>query len=249
MAKREVQSRYKGSVLGVSWAVLNSILFLAIYTFVFGYVFKASWKSGADSDQLSFAVVLFLGLSMHGLLSECLTRAPSLVLSNATYVKKVVFPLELLAWVSLFGGLFQLVMALSVWLFVYLLTGGTLGINALYFLAILPPLCLWSLGFLWTFSALGVYLRDISQITGAMSMMLLFVAPIFYPITAIPDDLRWLLLANPLTPLVEEARSVLIQNEPLDFWSMGFSYGVSLFFAWCSFVLFQRTRKGFADVI
>jgi len=248
MTKREVVGRYRGSFLGMFWSLFNPILMLVIYTFVFSVVFKARWSAGSDS-KTEFALMLFAGLMIFNLFAECINRAPALIISNVNYVKKVVFPLEILPWVALGSALFHFLVSLVVWLVACLVLFGQLQATALLLPLIMLPLALFVLGVVWFLASLGVYLRDVSQIVGVLTSMLMFLSPIFYPISALPEEYRGLLEANPLTPAVEGARAVLFLGQQPDWlaWS-GYCVGAAVI-CWAGFAWFQKTRMGFADVL
>lgn len=246
MAKQDVVGRYKGSLLGISWSLLNPLIMLFVYSFVFGLVFKAKWGVGTDQN---FAVILFSGLIMHSLLAECLMRAPGLVVGNVSYVKKVVFPLEALAWVYVISSLFYCFVSLVILFFAILVTGGEVSLTWFYIPIILLPLLLVCLGVSWLLAALGVYIRDISQMTGILVTILLFLCPIFYPIEIIPEQYRAFILLNPLSFIVEQARSVLIfAMHPNFIGLLLYSFGAYVF-AQFGYMFFNKTKRGFADVL
>jgi lipopolysaccharide transport system permease protein len=248
MVKREVMGRYRGSVLGIVWSFFNPILMLAVYTFVFGVVFNARWAAGHDSRS-EFALVLFAGLIVFNVFSECLNRAPGLILANVNYVKKVVFPLEILPVVSLGAAMFHAVVSLGVWLLAYVVLIGTPQPTvALLPLAIIP-LVLLVLGFTWALAALGVYLRDVSQVIGIVTTALMFLSPVFYPLTAIPEAFRPLLHLNPLTPSIEQTRDMLFWGKLPDVSALLICWLGAFAVAWAGFAWFQKARKGFADVL
>ncbi len=204
-AKREVLGRYRGSALGLLWSFFNPVFMLVVYTFVFSVVFKARWSSGSDS-KAEFALVLFAGLMVFNLFSECINRAPGLILSNVNYVKKVVFPLEILPFVTLLSALFHMGVSLVVWLLAYVILIGPPHLTVLYLPLILLPLALLIMGLSWALASLGVYLRDVSQLIGVVTMSLMFLSPIFYPVTALPQTYRYLLYLNPLTTVIEQSQ-------------------------------------------
>jgi len=247
-AKREVLGRYRGSFLGLFWSFFNPLLMLAVYTFVFSVVFKARWNVESDS-KTEFALVLFAGLIVFNLFAECINRAPSLVLNNSNYVKKVVFPLEILPVVTLLSALFHGLISLGVWLLAYLMFFGLPHATVLYLPLVIMPLFLLIMGLSWALSSLGVYLRDVSQFIGVITTVLMFLSPIFYPATALPEHYRHLLYLNPLTPVIEQTRDVLFWGKTPDFFMLGIYWIVTLGIAWLGFAWFQKTRKGFADVL
>lgn len=246
--KREVLGRYRGSALGLLWSFFNPVFMLLVYTFVFSVVFKARWSSGSDS-KAEFALVLFAGLMVFNLFSECINRAPGLILSNVNYVKKVVFPLEILPFVTLLSALFHMGVSLVVWLLAYVILIGPPHLTVLYLPLILLPLALLTMGLSWALASLGVYLRDVSQLIGVVTMSLMFLSPIFYPVTALPEAYRHLLYLNPLTTVIEQARAVLYFGAAPDFALLAVYLAATCLVAWLGFAWFQKTRKGFADVL
>ncbi|MBD9443980.1 ABC transporter permease [Rhizobium sp. RHZ01] len=245
---REVVGRYRGSVLGILWSFFNPVFMLAVYTIVFSVIFKARWNVESDS-KTEFALVLFAGLLMFNLFAECFNRAPGLVLANANYVKKVLFPLEILPWVAVLSAMFHWAISLFVWLLAYLLFFGFPHSSVVLIPLALLPLVLYVTGLSWFLSSLGVYLRDVSQIIGLLTTVTMFLSPIFYPITAIPEKYRPFLYLNPITPAVEQARDVLYWGRGLDINLVVPNLLISIVVAWLGFAWFQKTRKGFADVI
>ncbi len=248
MTQREVIGRYRGSIIGIAWSFIHPVVMLAVYTFVFSVVFKARWGIGSD-NKFEYALILFIGLIMHSLLSECVNRAPNLILSNINYVKKVVFPLEVLPWVAMGTTLFHSAISLLVWSLFFVLTNQTWHLTAFYLPLILLPLVFFTMGLSWFLSSLGVYLRDVGQITGVFTTVLLFLSPIFYPISILPEAYQKIMYFNPLTFIIEQARTVMIHGQAPDWPGMLIAMLVSLFIAWSGFVWFQKTRKGFADVL
>lgn len=246
--KREVLGRYRGSVMGILWSFFNPLFMLAVYTFVFSVVFQARWGGGSGS-KIEFALVLFAGLMMFNLFAECINRAPGLILSNVNYVKKVVFPLEILPAVTLLAALFHLLISLGVWLLAYVVFFGVPHATVLYLPLIVLPFVVFIMGLSWALASLGVYLRDVSQFIGVITTVLMFLSPIFYPATALPEAYRHLLYLNPLTPVIEQTRDVLFWGKNPDFVMLGLYWLITAIIAWLGFVWFQKTRKGFADVL
>lgn len=249
MSKREVVGRYRGSVMGLAWSFFNPVLMLIVYTFVFSVVFKARWGVGAEESKVDFAIILFVGMIVHGLFAECINRAPSLILSNANYVKKVVFPLEILTWVAMGSALFHALISLVVLMLAQAIVNLTVPWTAIFFPVVILPLLMATMGFAWFLAATGVFVRDIGQITGIITTAMLFLAPVFYPVSAVPKEYQTLLLINPLTFVIEQAREVLIWGRLPDWAGLAVYLAVSLLIAWTGFWWFQKTRKGFADVL
>lgn len=248
LTKREVIGRYRGSFMGILWSFFNPVFMLAVYTFVFSVVFNARWGGGSDS-KTEFALILFTGMIIFNFFSECVIRAPGLILSNTNYVKKVVFPLEILSIVALGAAAFHLVISVIVWLLFYVIFFGMPHPTLLLLPFIALPLALFTIGITWLLASLGVYLRDVGQIVGVVITAMMFLSPIFYPVSALPEQYQVLLHLNPLTPVIEQTRQALVWgNVPdLKLWS---AYLVgSAAIAWLGFAWFQKTRKGFSDVL
>lgn len=249
MTKRDLIGRYRGSLLGIAWSLLHPLIMLGVYTVVFSGIFKSRWQVGATEGTTDFAVVLFAGLLIHGLFAECVNRAPALILANPNFVKKVVFPLELLPWVSMGSALFHAGASLLV-LFVGL-AAGSLGMTPtiLLFPIVVLPFILFTMGVSWFLAATGVYLRDLGHVVGIATTVVMFLSPVFYASSALPERYRWLLQLNPLTFIIEQSRDVLVWGR-LPNWTGLLLYAVaSLLVAQLGFRWFQKARRGFADVL
>jgi lipopolysaccharide transport system permease protein len=250
LSRREVIGRYRGSYFGILWSFFNPLLMLAVYTFVFGQIFQSRWSPKSDSIA-EFALVLFAGLIIFNIFAECLNQAPRLILNNANYVKKVVFPLEVLPWVSLSSALFHGFVSLCVWILVYSLLFGIPNLTILCLPLIILPFCLMIMGLSWALASLGVYLRDIGQIIGISVSALMFLAPVFYPITLVPSQYRSWLLLNPVTYPIEITREFLFWGLDSNFYLVGLLiyFTITVIVAYFGFFWFQKTRKGFSDVL
>ena len=248
LTKRDVMGRYRGSVLGLLWSLVHPIVMLIIYTFVFSVVFKARWNTGSDS-KTEFALVLFAGLIVFNLFSECITRAPSIILAHTNYVKKVVFPLEILPWVTVGTALFQAIMSVSIWMLFYIIFFGVPHVTVLLLPLVILPILFIIMGLSWMLAAVGVYLRDINQMVGIGTTVLMFLSPIFYPIASLPVNYQHLLLLNPLTPAIEGIRDVLFWGDLPSIGLYSTYLAISILFSWLGFVCFQKSRQGFADVL
>lgn len=249
LVQREILGRYKGSMLGIFWSLATPIFMLAVYTFVFSVIFQARWGASGSGSKTEFALVLFAGLMIFNIFSECIGRAPGLILANVNYVKKVVFPLEVLPWVSMGSALFQFAVSLGVWLLAYLVLFGVPHWHVLLLPLVLIPLILFVMGLSWAMASLGVYLRDVGQLIGVLITMLMFLTPIFYPASALPPAYQPLMFINPLTAPIEMARDLMYWGKLPDMTLLVLYATGALGFALLGFAWFQKTRKGFADVI
>jgi lipopolysaccharide transport system permease protein len=246
---RELQGRYRGSWLGIAWSFVTPILMLGVYTFVFAVIFNAKWGDRPVDHTGHFAIVLFAGLIVYTLFAECVNRSPSLVLASPSYVKKIVFPLELLPLPVLGSALFHALVSILVLILAMLVMAVPVPWTVVLLPVVIVPLLLAIVGAMWMLGSLGVYLRDIGQLVTLLTTGLLFLAPVFYPVSAVPEKYRGLLESNPLTFVIENARAVLIEGKLPDFgaWLVQLIAGAAV--CWCGYALFQRARKGFADVI
>jgi lipopolysaccharide transport system permease protein len=248
MATREVVGRYRGSLMGLLWSFFNPVLMLAVYTFVFSVVFRMRW-AGAPDSKTEFAITVFAGMIIHALFAECITRGPGLVLGNPNFVKKVVFPLEILPWVTMASALFHAVVSAGVLLIFYLAVHNDLPWTVVYFPLVLAPFVLFTMGITWGLASLGVYIRDVAQTTGIIATVLLFLSPVFFPVSALPEDYRALFHLNPLTFIIEQARAVLLWGNQPDWSGLALYALMGALAAWGGLFWFQKTRKGFADVV
>ena len=247
LVKREFLGRYQGSFGGVAWSFAQPLFLLAVYTIAFGVIFQARW--GFAGGTSTYALMLFAGLIVFNAFSECLVGAPSLVSRQPNLVKKVVFPLEVLPWVMAITAMAHAVIGIAVWLAGYVVLFGAPKATALLFplvlLAFFPVL----LGIGWLLSAIGVLVRDVGQLTALLSHALLFLTPIFYSIEVVPPMLQKVLLANPLTFVIEHLRLVLFTGAAPDLAGLGVYFLVSALFAWGSLAVFRRVRPRFADLV
>ncbi|NWD04053.1 ABC transporter permease [Pseudomonas gingeri] len=250
MTKREVIGRYKGSTMGLAWSFFNPVVMLLIYTYVFSEIFKVRWGgTGTEESKTQFAVILFVGMIVQGLFAEVFTRSPGLIVSNVNYVKKVVFPLEILSVIAMGAALFHGAISLLVLLVAFFLFNGFIHWTVIFMPVVIFPLIVLILGFSWFLASLGVFARDTGQFAAIITTILTFVSPIFYPVSAVPEGFRPLMMATPLTFIIEQSRAVLIWGRMPDWPGLALYTSVATALAWAGFAWFQKTRKGFADVL
>lgn len=248
LAWREILGRYRGSAGGLVWSLVTPVLMLAVYTFVFSGIFQARWSQEATSPA-DYALQLFVGLLLHGLVAECLNRSPVLIVGNVSYVKRVVFPLDTLPVVTLVSALFHFMIGVAVLLAFQLFFHGSLQWTLVWLPVVLLPYLVLLLGVSWALAALGVYLRDISQLTGLLTIILMFLSPVFYPASALPERFRGLFNLNPLTLIIEQARDVVLNGVMPDFVSLGIYFVLSLVACFLGHRMFSVMKRGFADVL
>jgi lipopolysaccharide transport system permease protein len=250
MTRRNLIMRYKGSLLGVFWSFLNPLLMLAVYAFMFLFVFQAKWGANSiNGNHVAFVPVLFTGLIVHGFFAEVITSAPNLITNNVNFVKKVVFPLEVLSIVSVATALINCLTAWVILICMQTFLGGEMHVTLLFFPLVMIPLVLLALAMSWILAAIGVFVRDIAQIVGFVATAALFLSPIFFPISALPGGLQPWMHLNPLTLIVEQAREVIITGSYPDIWALTVYLLVAAVLAAIGFAGFQKMRKGFADVL
>jgi lipopolysaccharide transport system permease protein len=245
---RDFSMRYKGGLLGIGWALINPIIMLTLYSFVFVTVFKMRWTSGPDVKG-NFVILLFTGLIVHAVFAEFISRAPSLVTSNVAYVRKIVFPLEFLPLMPLFGAVINFAMNLVLVLLLLFYLQGSIPITVLLTPLILAPYLLLLLAMAYFLSATGVYIRDLTQLVGVATTVGLFASPVLYPLDIVPEPYRTLLYLNPLTLVVEQLRRVAVVGSLPDWGQLAVYTAVSFAVFWLSVAWFQKTRSGFADVL
>lgn len=248
MARRDMIERYRGSLFGFLWSVLNPLLLLAVYTFVFTVVFKARWP-GSAGGSADFAVNAFAGILVFTIFAESASRAPTLVVGNANLVKKVVFPLEVLPWVPLASSLFHAGVSFLVLVAFTAIATGTVRPTAILFPLAIVPVLLLALGMSWLLASLGVFFRDASHTVGLLVTVLMFASPVFYPITSIPEGLREIFALSPIARSIEDCRLLVIQGVVPDLTGFAAHTLVAALVAWAGLAWFLKTKHAFADVL
>lgn len=249
LAVREVRQKFQGSWLGLGWAIVTPIAMLAVYTFVFRTVLNVKWPGSEGASDAEFALQLFSGLVVFTLFSDVVARAPGLISEQPNMVKKVIFPLAIMPWVSVVASLFFAMLSMIVLVLGSWLATGRISVHLLelpvVILAFLPVL----LGLGWLLSSLGVYLRDLGHIVSLLLSPLMFLSPIFYPLTSLPEWIQGAMLFNPLTVIIDAVRQIVLHHQLPDFQLLGIYGLVALAGALLGAACFQKTRRGFADVL
>ena len=249
LTEREILGRYRGSILGIAWSFITPLAMLAVYTFVFSHVFKARWGGIEQAGPLAFAINLFAGLIVFNLFSECAMKSPSVILNNPNYVKKVVFPVEILSCVTVGNALFHAITSLCILVLFEIIAFQHVPPSIFWLPFVWLPLILGSLACSWFLSAAGVFLRDIGQLISVGINMLMFLSPIFFPLSALPERLQPLLMINPLAPVIEQTRRVAVKGIEPDWSYLLIGITVGLVICEISFRGFQKSKKAFADVL
>ena len=245
---RDIEARYRGSFLGVAWAVFTPLLMLAVFTFVFAFVFQARWQGGTGG-KAEFALILYSGLVVYGFFAECIVRPAGLLMENPTYVKKIVFPLEILPMMAFGSALFHAMLGVVALMLLYFFVFGIPPWTIILLPFAVMPLLLVCLAVMWLLSSFGVFLRDLRQASPVLTLLFLFMSPVFYPLSAVPEQVRFLIYLNPITIIIEDVRRLLFWGQQPQ-WEIVAIYGLGAWLAcWFSYWWFIRTRKAFADVI
>jgi len=247
--KRDIAGRYRGTSLGPIWSLLVPLLMLAIYTLVFGAIFKSRFGYSNGEGVQDFALGLFCGLNIFNFFSEVMTRSPGLILQYPNYVKKVVFPLEIFSFTTTGAALFHFLVANIPLILGFVIIDHRIPFGFAWLLLLLLPLILILLGTSWILSALGVFIRDISELLPPAMTVLMFTSAIFYPISAAPDFIQTVLRLNPLALLIESARQALFLNLPPTVNEFGALVLFGLFLATAGYVFFMKSKPAFSDVI
>ncbi len=247
LTKREFQGKYSGASGGAFWSFIQPLFLLTVYTLAFGVILKSRW--GSNDSTAEYALMLFAGLIVFNAFSEVLTRSSVLITANPNFVKKIVFPLELLTVVTVATSLIHAFIGVAVWTLGYIVLFGvpkpSLALFPLVFLCFLPVL----LGTGWLLSSVGLIFKDVSQVVGMLNHTLLFLTPIFYSIEVAPPILQKFLILNPLTIVIEQLRKCMFSGIPPDFAALSIYFSISAIFAWLCFLLFKRLRPTFSDLI
>lgn len=251
MTRRNIESRYRGSVLGLLWSFIQPLMMLCIYTFVFSIVFQAKFGNIPNDNRMAFAVILFSGMMLYAVFSESALLSCSVIQNNPNYVKKVIFPLEILPLTQIFCVVTLALPSLLLVLAGMAICGGPFTFS--WTLILLPitiiPLLLLTSGIAFFVASLAVYIRDLSYVVGLVTQVLFFMTPIFYPITAVPEKFQIVLKLNPLSYIIEDCRAVLLYGNQPDWFHVGLSFLLGLIVYQLGYVWFVKSKKGFADVL
>ena len=245
LVRRDVLLRYRGAMFGVLWIFLSPLLMLAIFAFVFGHVFQARWPE--QREGLPFWLILYCGLIVFNVFGETVARAPAAVRSFPSYVKKIIFPVDILPLVPLGAALTHAAFNLLI-LAAALAFTGNLSAGILLFPLLLLPVVLLGIGASWFLAAWGVFIKDMSQIVPLFVQMLLFLSPVFYPVSAVPAGLTLLYRYNPLGAVIEAARAAM-SGRPVPWAACSAALAAGIAAAILGHAFFQHSRDEFADAL
>jgi len=249
LTRRALAARFRGSMLGTLWSVILPLVMLTVYSFVFGVVFTPRWDLGPGVSRVGYALVLFCGLIVFNVFSESVAAAPAAIVTNPGYVKKVVFPVEVLPVVNLAVAMTNALIGVGILLVGLLVFEHRFPVGLVYLPLTLAPLVMLSLGASWFLASMGVYVRDSTPLVTVMLQMLFFLTPLFYPISQVPPRFQVVMHLNPLTTIVDGGRRSLMYDLPPDWRWLGIVTAGSAVVMLLGYAWFMKTKPGFADVV
>lgn len=246
MAQRDINSKYYGSAFGLIWATATPIVLMGAYWFVLGRMLKASWPNLSPAQ---YPLLLFIGITLHVFFSEILGRAPHLIESHRTYVKKVVFPLGILSGITVLSACFHLVVSLGILMAAQLAISHAAPSTWVSLPFALIPLALMCLGLSWILSSLSVYIRDLQQVVPLLLTASMFLSPIFFPMEALPSWVQTVFLFNPVTIPIEMSRKVVLFGQWPEPRLVAIYWLAAVVVLFVGASWFRFSQKGFADVV
>lgn len=247
--KREIEVRHKASRLGHLWALLTPLLMLGLYLFVFGVIFGGSFGALPSENFFDFALALFLGISLFQVIADTISSSPNLIANQPNFVKKVVFPLEIISIAQVLSSLYFSSLSIGICIILSPFSHGGLSWLALTLPVIVLPLAILSLGISWGLSALGVYLRDLNHITAFASTAIMYASAVVYSLSKISPTLANILRYNPLVIIIDDARCMLLWKKTFHINDIIYIYLVSIGVLILGRLLFKRLRPYFAEVL
>ena len=248
LARRDIVGRYRGANFGLFWSLIGPLLMLAIYALAFGHILGSRWVR-PEGEAADFAIVLFMGIIVHGFFAECVSRAPGLMQANANYVKKVIFPLPALPWAVVWSALFHMGMNMLVFVALAALAYGTFSWYVVLFPLVVAPLVMLTIAVTWVVASLGVYLRDIGQAVPVVVTGMFFLSSAIIPVTSVPERFRVVFHLNPLTFFIDQARNVALWQVMPDWQGLAAYAAGGLVAMYLGWGWFKLTSRGFADVL
>lgn len=248
LSRRDVLSRYRGSLLGFTWSFISPLFLLVIYTFIFGVVLKNEWP-GSKGGIGGFAVMLFCGLIPFNFFNESLTRGSQSIVSSPNFVKRIAFPTAVLPLVTTFSALFHASMSMIILIVMNFVFTGSLPLSTLLVPLVILPLVVFASAANLVCATIGVFIRDVGHLLGILFSMLLFASPIFYPVSMFPENLQWIAFVNPIAYGAANLRKILVLGEGLNWESWAVFMLASFVALAVAYVYHQRLKARFADVL
>lgn len=246
---RDFQAAHRGTILGLAWSVISPLIMLAIFTLVFGYIFRGRFNLEVEESPIDYALALFVGLAFFNLISMSMSQAPGLMRANSTYVKTASFPLEIIPIASVLTMMISFAISLGLCIAAYVLLHGQIHVSIVGLIPLILSIFLIAIGVSWFLSTLGVFLRDCAAIVPPISLILMFVSSVFFPIESVPSALKSLVRLNPLATIIDEARASLLWGRWVDPWLSVAVLASAFLIAILGYAVFVRTKHAFADVL
>ena len=248
--KREIETKYRGSRAGFIWTVVNPLVMLSIYTFVFSQIFDARWGNGSTAkDPIEFGLNLFTGLIVFNIFAESISRAPALINSNPNFVKKVIFPLEILGIAVIGSAVMNGLSGLAILLIFQILNSGTVNMTVTLIPFIWIPLILSCTGLVWAVASISVFIKDINNLINPVISVLMFMSPIFYPTEMIPSNIRTILELSPIALFITYTRELVLEGKTIPFTSVFVIWLLSIGWYECCFRMLKKLQPRFSDYL
>lgn len=247
LVRRDLNGKFRRSTLGLAWMVLSPLLLLAGYTLVFGVLLRARW--GGAGTSMEFALVLYSGLIFYNFFADVIGRSPGLIYGNQPYVKKMVFPLEVLNWAVMLSASINFIIGLLTWVVFALFVKKAIPLTMLWMPLVFAPFAIFTLGCSWLLSSYSVFHPDAEHVVPIVLLLMMFLSPLFFPVESMPENFRSLLHFNPLSFVLEEGRGILIAGRAPDPMVVACGWGGSILIAWLGYASFMSNREGFSDAI
>jgi lipopolysaccharide transport system permease protein len=248
--RREFYATYRETILGWAWSIFTPLIMLALFTFVFGYIFHGRFnQSDASESPAQFALALFIGMSLFNCVGQTLNSAPNLILANSAYVKTLSFPLEIISISAVSNIAINLGIGLAMCFIGFIAMHGFIHLSAIALIPYVLCVLLMSVGISWFMSALGVFVRDIAPLTGPLTMVLMFVSGVFFPLSSVPGKAAWLFKLNPIARIIDGARASFLYGiwpNPL---ILALLLTISMTMAMVGYWFFMKSKQAFADVV
>jgi len=248
LVRRDIYSRFRGTILGAFWVAAGPLVRLSTYTLIFGLLIQPKWQ-GRINDPVLIAFTYFSGLILFDFLMECAYSSANLIRENRVFIKKVVFPVEILPWVSVAHATFRYCVAMALLLLAYVAFKGVPPIETLLLPLFFFPFAMIILGLIWVVSSVATFVRDVGHVLNTFLPILMFASPVFFPLAALPEPVQVALMFNPLTFPLEQTRAVLF-GDGFHAWLGLVTYTfVAIAVSALGYRFFMRLRPGFADVL
>lgn len=248
-ANRDFNAAHRGTLLGAIWSVISPLIMLAVFTFVFGFIFRGRFNIEIQETPLEYAIALFVGISFFNCIGQALGTAPSIIASNASYVKSGLFPLEILPLAATIHMFYNFLISLGLCFLAFFLSHGYLHLTSLVIFPLMISIILLALGITWMLASLSVFVRDVAAIVPPMTLVLMFMSSVFFPISFVPEKVRWVVLINPISSIIDQARTTFVYGAAPNFIVIAIVFIVSFFVALFGYAFFVRSKPAFADLV